>query len=368
MVFRNGGPLRQNEKWFFRGEPISTASFYKYLGIMFTPKLVWTFCQKTIAAQAKRGLYLLKKYNIACNGLPPALQFELFDMFDKMIAPMLLYGSEVWGFLESERIEQVQTDYCKQVLGVPSHTPHTAVMAETGRLPLYLRYYKRCIKYWIKLLEMPTSRYPKACYSMLYTLDQQGRKTWATSVREMLCRHGFQEIWEAQAVDNVYIFLREFTHRVKQEYILKWQYNLEQSSKLSLYRMLSVECDTMQPYLYRVDLKYYRSGLAKLRCSSHNLRIEKGRHSDELMANRVCEICLKTRNMYILEDEYHFVMSCPSYNNLRQTYIADWVNTPSTFEQFLSLLTEEGENTVKNLASFIYQASKLRKELLEVSL
>lgn len=186
----------------------------------------------------------------------------------------------------------------------------------------------------------------------------------------MLCKHGygFQEIWEAQAVDNVYFFLREFMHRVKQEYILKWQYNLEQSSNFH-YTECSVWsvilCDT---YLYRVNLKYYRSGLAKLPCSSHNLRIEKGRHSGELMANRVCEICLKTRYMYILEDEYHFVMSCPSYNNLRQTYMADWVNTPSTFEQFLSLLTEEGENTVKNLASFIYQASKLRKELLEVSL
>jgi hypothetical protein len=163
MVFRNGGPLRENEKWYFRGEPLRVVSFYKYLGAMFTPKLVWTMCQKTLASQARKGLYLLRKYNYACNGLPPALQFELFD---KMIAPILLYGAEVWGFNRADHIEGVQTVFCKHVLGVPSGTANLAVHAETGRLPLYVHYYRRCVKYWITMLNMPNYRYPRACYSM----------------------------------------------------------------------------------------------------------------------------------------------------------------------------------------------------------
>lgn len=65
MVFRNGGPLRQNENWFYKGKAVQTVSCYKYLGIMFTPKLVWTLCQSTLAQQARKGLYLLKKYSFA---------------------------------------------------------------------------------------------------------------------------------------------------------------------------------------------------------------------------------------------------------------------------------------------------------------
>ena len=65
MVFRNGGPLRQNEKWFFKGTRVEVVSSYKYLGSIFSPKLVWTLCQKTLAAQARRGLFLLRGYDYA---------------------------------------------------------------------------------------------------------------------------------------------------------------------------------------------------------------------------------------------------------------------------------------------------------------
>ena len=32
IVFRNGGPLRQYEKWFYNGDLVETVSFYRYLG------------------------------------------------------------------------------------------------------------------------------------------------------------------------------------------------------------------------------------------------------------------------------------------------------------------------------------------------
>ena len=32
MVFRNGGVIKQNEKWFLKGNLIETVSWYKYLG------------------------------------------------------------------------------------------------------------------------------------------------------------------------------------------------------------------------------------------------------------------------------------------------------------------------------------------------
>ena len=39
IVFRNGGILRNYEKWVFRGEPVRTTSVYKYMGLLFTPSL-----------------------------------------------------------------------------------------------------------------------------------------------------------------------------------------------------------------------------------------------------------------------------------------------------------------------------------------
>ena len=187
------------------------------------------------------------------------------------------------------------------------------------------------IKYWLKLLRMPDSRYPKACYTMLFNLDQQGRTTWATHVRLLLYRYNFSEVWDAQGVGNVVLFLREFSDRVKQVYSIEWEQNIAQSSKLYLFRSLKSSGINREQYLYSVTIRKYRSGLAKLLCSAHDLRIEKGRHTGELVADRVCKLCLISGDHYVLDDEYHFLMCCPKYSDLREVYFPIWAIESNTY-------------------------------------
>lgn len=42
VVFRNGGYLRQNEKWYLNGKRLEVVSYLKYLGLMFSSRLVWS--------------------------------------------------------------------------------------------------------------------------------------------------------------------------------------------------------------------------------------------------------------------------------------------------------------------------------------
>jgi hypothetical protein len=356
MVFRNGGPLRHNERWFLNGNILEVVSSYKYLGSLFTPRLVWSLSQSTLATQSRRGLFLLTKYDYSCGGLPVDVQLELFE---KLITPILLYSSEVWGFNVASSIEKVQTDFCKYILGVPSHTPNIAVLGETGRLPMYVLYFKKCVKFWLKILSMPSYRYPRASYGMLLSLDNLGRQTWATSVKNLLYKYGFQHVWDQQGVGNEAVFLREFVNRVSQSYMEEWEFDMSQSSKLSLLRSLKPFGICRESYLVNVTFRKYRSGLSKLRCSAHTLRIEKGRHVNELMADRVCKLCLRD-NSYVLEDEYHFLLCCPSFSNLRLTYLAEWIVPEPSYDRFLSLLTDESLEVQRNLSTFIYHASKLR--------
>lgn len=361
MVFRNGGPLRENEKWFFNGKLLDVVNGYKYLGTVFTPKLVWTQCQKTLATQARKGLYLLRRYNYVCNNLPIDVQFQLFD---SMISPILLYGAEIWGFDVTDHIERVHTGFCKYVMGVPSQTPTAAVLAETGRHPMYVHYYKRCIKYWLKLLRMPESRYPKACYNMLYALDQQGRKTWVGDVRKLLCKYGYHNVWESQGVENYSVFVREFSSKLTDSFVMEWEQTLSETSKLSLFRQLKPGGIVRESYLSNVNIKKYRASLAKLRCSAHVLRIEKGRHCGEETADRVCRLCLRERKEYILEDEYH-LFRCPLYTNLRDDYLPELNASQFTYEMFINLICNENQEVQINTASYVYQAFKLRAALLQ---
>ena len=58
------------------------------------------------------------------------------SLFDKMIVPILLYGSEVWGIYGYKEIDKLHLKYCKRILSVKQQTPSCAVYGELGRFPL----------------------------------------------------------------------------------------------------------------------------------------------------------------------------------------------------------------------------------------
>ena len=83
-------------------------------------------------------------------------------------------------------------------------------------------------------------------------------------------------------------------------------------SKLSTYNSFKSEF-TIEKYLSCNTNEKYRIALTRLRCSSHSLEIEVGRYHYNRTdrQNRLCKLC----NMNMVENEYHFVLVCPAYND-----------------------------------------------------
>ena len=85
----------------------------------------------------------------------------------------------------------------------------------------------------------------------------------------------------------------------------------------------------------------YRIALARFRTSSHNLSIEKDRHINLTRDQRLCKSC----NMKTIDSEYHFLLVCPTYRELRLThfkpYFCHWPSL-TTFESLLSLKSKKG--------------------------
>ena len=129
---------------------MDVVSPYKYLGIIFSTKLKWALAKKTLAAQARKAIGLIFRYHYQCGYLPVEAAKIIFH---KMITPILLYGCEVWGWEYCDQIENVQFYFYKRILGLGSHTSHTAATGELGIYPLAVIYYKRCVKYWLKIMK-----------------------------------------------------------------------------------------------------------------------------------------------------------------------------------------------------------------------
>ena len=166
---------------------------------------------ENLAIQAERSIMSMLKMQHSVGYFEFS---ELFKLFDTMIKPILLYGSEIWGFEVSDTIENVQNTFCKRFLKLPRNTFHEVARRECGRYPLYVDYYCRCIRYCIKLIRMSSTRYPKKRYTMLRNLDETGRITWASKVRELLFRNGFGYVWVVEDVGDLNLFMKAFKHRL----------------------------------------------------------------------------------------------------------------------------------------------------------
>ncbi|MEW8544974.1 MAG: reverse transcriptase family protein, partial [Candidatus Thiodiazotropha sp.] len=355
IVFRNGGIVKQTEKWYFLGNEIEIVSLYKYLGVCFTPKLVWTKTKELLAQQAKKAAFSIFNFQKRFGHFYPS---DAFKLFDSMVKPIACYGSEIWGYKYSEEIERVQTAFCKQYIGLKQNTMDSFVLGECGRYSMAVFYMTQCIKYWIKLVQMPTHRYPHQCYKMLRSLDEAGRTTWASHIRSLLFEHGFGYVWVANTVGDANRFIKIFKQRIKDISVQNWKSRIEESPKANHYKhfksLLNVE-----KYL-SVDLSYAcRRTLANFRCSGHTLMIEKGRHMQIEREYRFCPFCVE-RNVYSVEDEFHFFMVCPTYQDLRNMYFKPHWHNMISLHHFYTIFKSTDDQSIFAISKFLLSAFALR--------
>ena len=76
--------------------------------------------------------------------------------------------------------------------------------------------------------------------------------------------------------------------------------------------------------------------------------IGKGRHHGTEVANRTCEQC----DMQRVEDEYHFFLECPKYDDLRREYFPRYyVNYPNRCK-CLNFFSIENDITLQTIITF----------------
>ena len=88
----------------FSTDTLEEVDSFKYLGVTFCRNGSFFQAQENLASQARRAQASLGCYIMQHKHLPVDVIFELFDT---LIKPMLLYGSEIYGSSMSKDIEQV---------------------------------------------------------------------------------------------------------------------------------------------------------------------------------------------------------------------------------------------------------------------
>ena len=195
--FSKGHPKKTIQNLWLNGKKVELVDSYIYLGT--TIKYNGTFSEainKQIN-QAHRALFVIKSKKEKFS-LPIDITF---DLFDKMILPILLYGSEVLGFeIKDEKIDSIEIFYrkfLKYILKVHSKTTSCMVYGETGRTPLSIIIKTRMVCFWHKTL---TGINTKLSYRLLYLLNKLNENNsyqspWLKNVEEILTSCNMRNIW-----------------------------------------------------------------------------------------------------------------------------------------------------------------------------
>ncbi len=277
----------------------------------------------------------------------------MFELFDTLVKPILLYGSEVYGSnCNYKALETFHLNFIKNCLNVKPSTNTCMVYAETGRFPLSIEINLQMVKFWLKTISSENNKLIWLSYTSMFnsTLHTNKVNCWTRHVKHLLCTTGFGYVWEQQAVYNEKHFLILFEIRCKDMFKQKCLYEIECSNRCRLYANIKCTHD-MEPYLqcnYRRDI---RSNLTKIRLSSHKCMVERGRwlKPKTEYANRICTLC-ETRD---IEDEYHVLMVCSHYTDLRETYLKKFYYLRPSMLKFTCLMNTTNKKDRFRLMVFL---------------
>ena len=86
--------------------------------------------------------------------------------------------------------------------------------------------------------------------------------------------------------------------------------------------------------------------------------METGRYQNIELSRRICTICRQC-----IEDEFHFILVCPKYKELRVKFIKKYYwSRPSVFK-FIELLSLKNIKQLTNLGKYIFNAFKIRDNI-----
>ena len=349
--------LQKKFKWKFGGKFLKEVQEFVYLGTVLDSNGFKTGVRKSIKRRLSKAKNALFGMIGTCHG------FNIYDLkvlntlFDGIVAPSALYGSEIWGpdmfelrkgstSFSFEPIEDLQNLFLRMALWMGKATPHFCLRKEAGRIPLSLKVYSSSIRFWNKICARPSGCILRSILSQdikyvphgwtwsLHNMVQHmtGRVVITGCEDDWLTRIPIKDVmdaicarWEAyeatrtedtmrQAGDGNCL-VRQIPDRARDGF---------KTFKYKLWFLSN--WDTHDLPMYHVQDVYDIRTLARFRCGMHWLKTEKNR--DLPRSERLCDCCrLQDR-----EDELHVFM-CEAYSELRTEF-------PDVFEsvEYLSLV------------------------------
>ena len=342
IIFNKGGQIIKRYKFTFSEENIEITQSYTYLGILFSACGTFNAACDAILSKSLKAFFKLCQLDTRDN------VYLTLKLFDSLVTPVCMYGSEIWGPLlcmklndsnfmricDSTTIEKVNIKLCKYILGIGKKNTNAAARGEIGRYPLLINILTHSFKFWMRTCTLPIESLVRKSYldNMMTELNHN-KKSWSSCLFNIMSNFNQTHHWDNQGHFNGSVYSTPFKLLLESNYESQWLSHINGNAnplnpnKLRNYAKFKTSF-RIENYVLGCNLKCRRN-FTKLRISSHRLAIKTGRYTRPKTPpeKRLCLLCSSKE----IEDERHMLLSCSFYTKERATFTGT-IETISTLK------------------------------------
>lgn len=342
MVFRKGGRLSSNDRWWFKGEPIGIVNEYKYLGVTLTSSLSWETHFKEKVQSTKFAISSVWGRLLNNSHVPLSTKYSCYNAVVRAIG---CYGAQVWGYIPSDRIEAIQRYFFKRIFRLPNNTPNYVLFIEANLDKLFFSNLKLHVNYILSLFDLDDRRLPGFLARLVLEKNVYWYREWKKLGRNWGVTIDLSVSEPRQWRERMTLLVE--TARVG------WRAECEGKARTSQYHShyLTLDLD-LGRRTYLTDNIHISliSWIMKARAGVIDLNYKPWVEG----ANYVCSLC----NLHEDEDVFHFVAKCPILKFIRKRWFGAFYLRRETFENYLN-----GGNWVA-LGNFLKNAWIYRWDLI----
>lgn len=342
MVFKNGGRLSKREKWYIDGKRIEVVKQYKYLGINVTSTLNWKEHMAIKYLQAVMALNTTWKDFMRNKHVTHSTKYEIYQA---VVRSIVCYAAQVWGYMQFQEVERIQTTFLKRLFKLPVYTPGYMLYVETGLAPMHLYTRKLHADYILKIMKGSEKKLARRmadiiCKKKLLYMEEWGRLGEENGITIDLNIENVNS-WE----DIIYGLINTLDVESRKSYIQK----ARSSDHRHIYVRLKHEL-TLNNYFHDRYNTDEISSIFKARGELLPLNFK----PHIATATSTCTLC----NLNKVEDTYHFISECPVLNEIRRTFFGKAFISDEETEEILN------GKSWKTLAAYVEQAIKYRRTII----
>ena len=314
------------------------------LGFFFSANGKFAKTKSRAIEQGRKAMFSILKKSRKLN-LPVDI---LLQLFDSMVAPILLYGSEVWGYEDNSIIESLYLSFYKMILKVKKSTPSCILYGELGRYPVDVFIKSRMIGFWKRIVCGKKDKISAVLYSLLYNLHitDNFHSKWICKIENILNECGMSEHWLSQNVSQSAPLSFLVKTRLCDQYKQTWNDEIFISPKCINYRIFKTQ-HGLEKYFSVLPADLWRA-FCHFRCLNHKLPIERGRFWGVERDDRICDLC----SMGKLGDEFHYIFECAFFNTERKKLLPPFCRIKPNVVKFCELFSSDNKTILHKLARF----------------